>query len=265
MKAETFLLKPLSYYYRNSTFLHIALIGAFAALGAWYKFKGDQNKKYNIKLIQSSVRVDVVAMPEFSVQELKSMQQQLNEPAPVEKKVVVEQKAAEPIEKDSFKVEKKKSSFSDMLKQYSKGVDQKVAKAKDIKKAAPSQRNLVDTKKLKDLVLSGNKLSQGESLVGGQEVTSSTEFQRYSSVLPDLVRVNWSIPSYLAEQELTCSVRIFINKSGRLIKAELYESSGNDEYDIRALSAVRKTDFPVPPGKISAAIRDGEILLGFPL
>lgn len=266
MKTENLPFKPLGYYYKGSTFVHILCFLLLVGAGLFFKSRLDKVRDFNLKLVQSSVKVDVVAMPEFSVQELKSLQQASSKPMPIAKEEtrVVEQKK-EVIEKDSFKVEKKKNSFQDMLKQYSKKVDSKIAKAKKIETKRNNNDNSIDTSKFKNLVLAGNKLSKGESLVGGKAVTESTEFEKYAAILPDLVRDNWRIPSYLADQELQCRIRIFINKLGRLIKASVHESSGNEEYDLRALEAVRKTSFPIPETKISKAIRDGSILLGFPL
>jgi TonB family protein len=266
MKLENHPFKSLNYYYKGSTFAHVLLFGAFVAMGFFFKNQMDKVRDYNLKLVQSSVKVDVVAMPEMSVQELKSLQGQMGaaQQESSETTRVIEEKKEE-ITEDSYKVEKKKSSFQDMLKQYSKKVDNKIAKAKKIDESKYKAKDNFNTSKLKNLVLAGNKLSKGESLVGGKSVTETTEFEKYASVLPDLVRENWSIPSYLAEQELQCRIRIFINNSGRLTKASIHESSGNQEYDLRALEAVKKTSFPIPPKKISKAIRDGSILLGFPL
>jgi TonB family protein len=266
MKLSQYPFRPFGFYIKGSSFAHLVLFVLLVLAGFFFKSELDKVRDYNLKLVQSSVKVDVVAMPEMTVQELKSMQQQMAEPTNIaEETTRIEEEKPEPVEKDSFKVEEKKKSFSDLLKQYSKKVDTKVAKAKKLDKEKPKVKKSYNTKEFKNLLLAGNKLSKGESLVDGKQVTESSEFERYASSLPDLVRTNWSIPSYLAEQELKCRIRIFVNKSGRLIKAQIYESSGSQEYDMRALDAVKKTSYPIPPTKIGNAVRDGSILLGFPL
>ena len=88
----------------------------------------------------------------------------------------------------------------------------------------------------------------------------------YIEQLPVHVRPYWKLPSYLMNKNLKCRVRIFLTRKGRLIKIELFESSGSLEYDKRALAAVKRSDpFPSLPSEIQELGVNGSILLGFPL
>ena len=59
--------------------------------------------------------------------------------------------------------------------------------------------------------------------------------------------------------------RIYLNSNGKLEKAEIFESSGNQEYDRRAIQAVMTSTFPKPEKEIAQKVVAGDILLGFPL
>lgn len=65
------------------------------------------------------------------------------------------------------------------------------------------------------------------------------------------VRPNWGFAS-ASRQNLTCSVRVQVDTQGKVLRAELEQSSGNSLFDTSAVNAVKKTgvegQFPPPPG-----------------
>lgn len=65
------------------------------------------------------------------------------------------------------------------------------------------------------------------------------------------VRPNWGFAS-ASRQNLTCSVRVQVDAQGKVLRAELEQSSGNSLFDTSAVNAVKKTgtegQFPPPPG-----------------
>ena len=128
-------------------------------------------KDSDVEIIRSSVRVDVVGMPKFTVQELKEMQKtpelpKVEEAAPgVKEEIVVKTEKEDVIKKDDLVLkeegEKKKNSFLNIISDYSsKKVE---AKEKTQKKG---QKDGKHTKNLQSLILEGNRLSQGSALVG---------------------------------------------------------------------------------------------------
>src|SRR5690606_3581881 len=142
---------------------------------------------------------------------------------------------------------------------------QKKVVEKPTKKPTKKEANLFDNQKIQKLVAAGNKISAGAALVGGSGEAATGVYAEYLSAMPSAVKPHWRLPSYLASQELKARVRVYLRQDGSLIKAELYESSGVDEYDQRAMDAVKRAQFkPMPEGYGARGVA-GEIVLGFPL
>lgn len=220
-------------------------------------------------IIESSVKVDVVGMPKLTVQELKKLdlpalgdeEQQLDTPKPIERN-------AEPAVSES------ESSFNEDSKKPKKNLNDLLSRLSNRKlKLKPSKsKNIgnesgIDKASLNKLILEGNKISKGSSLTGViSDEQLSGEFSEYALKLPQLIRPFWKLPTYLIEQELKCRVRIFIDSSGKLTKSVIYESSGNNIYDSKALEATKlASPFPPPPESIVLKLSRGDVILGFPL
>ncbi|EQC49063.1 TonB family C-terminal domain protein [Bacteriovorax sp. BSW11_IV] len=230
-------------------------------------------KNENLKLVQASVRVDVVAMPKFTIKELKQMQKEMgsidSETPEVEAKPEVVQEEA-PADGPELIKETKTKSFADMMKDLS---NEKVAKKKvDIKDAFKEDSNKEkglsqsERNRLKNLVVQGNKISEGVSLTGSGGSAAHGAFERYVDSLPNFIRPHWKLPSYLLGKELRCRIRVFISEEGKLIRAIVHESSGENEYDNKALEAVKSASpFPGLSKEFAQRGVAGEILLGFPL
>lgn len=260
--------KPFSFYTGKSFSLHIGIIIFCVIFSAWQFNRKEEQRKANIKLVQSSVRVDVVAMPKKTFQELKALQTVQPETEAAKPEPVVEAKAPEtPDTGKEFIKEKEKTSFADLMKKYSK---EKVEDAKPKKKSnEQAKEKKFDGKslaKLQGLIKRGNKVQAGQALVGSGSAGDLTVLQEYASNLPNKVKPYWKLPSYLADQNLKCRIQVFINSQGRLLKAKVYETSDSPEYDQRALNAVMKAaPFPTPPDSVATMTMRGDILLGFPL
>jgi TonB family protein len=265
--VNSVLQKPFSFYTKRSFAIHVTLIVLVVIVSYFQWSQGEKQRRLNVKLVQSSVRVDVVAMPKKTFQELKALQE-MGQTGSVEAEPV----KAEPVKKEAapesgneFIKEKKKVSFQDMLKQYS---NDKVEKSKPSKKAKKGKKGLDKNTlaKLDGLIKRGNKVSQGQALVGSGSAESLTELQGYAAKLPALVKPYWKLPSYLADQNLQCRIRVYINGRGEVLRSNVFEKSSDPEYDERALSAVKAAaPFPPPPASIVSRTLRGDILLGFPL
>ncbi|MCF8059497.1 MAG: TonB family protein [Bacteriovoracaceae bacterium] len=259
--------KPFSFYTKRSLTIHSVLIIVAIIVSYVQWSSGEEQRKLNVKLVQSSVRVDIVAMPKRTFQELKALQS-VGQTAPQEAaKEEAPVKEPETNTGKEFLKEKEKVSFTDLMKQYSKKPIEKVA-PKEIKGKSKNKENL-DSKtlaKLDGLIKRGNRVSKGEALVGSGSAESLTLLQEYASKLPTLVKPFWKLPSYLLDKGLQCRIRVYINARGDLIKAEIFEKSKDNEYDDRALNAIRSAaPFPPPSGEIKNRTLKGDILLGFPL
>jgi colicin import membrane protein len=226
-------------------------------------------RRTDVEIIRSSVRVDVVGMPKFTVQELKELQKSATpQPQePVEVKGATEAKkveVADVIKENDLVIQqvdkkKTKASFMNLVADYS---SQKVAPKAQPKGAAEG----VSDKRLESLVMEGNRLSKGSALVGDFSDADVTEFSAYVQTVPELIRPHWKLPTYLLERELRCRIRVFLAATGKIVKLEVMESSGVSEFDARAEKAVRDAaPFPKPSDAVGARLAGSGIVLGFPL
>ena len=224
-------------------------------------FETEKARK-NLEIIQSSVRVDVVAMPKFTVQELKKME--VKPPAEDIKGSEVEAKKEIEIKPDDVVVEKvkKKIDLKNLLSNLGKK-EKKIAKNKGSKSG---KLDSTSKRQLQKLILEGNKVSAGTSTVGDTTSLNQTKFTKYVSSLPNYVRPHWKLPSYLMERSLKCRIRLFIAANGKILNSEIYESSGVEEFDQKALSSLKNIQsFPEPEVEIVSRLASGEVVLGFPL
>jgi TonB family protein len=202
--------------------------------------------------LQSAVRVDIVSMPKLTQKEIKEL--------PLLDAGVV----SSPVqEKPTQKV--KKVDLSNILSDFSK---RRAAPTKKNKKEVEKSNKIDEQrmKQLKGLLLEGNKVSKGTSKLGDSKEVNLSEYNNYVARLPSFVRPNWSLPTYLIQEGLKCRVRIFISKTGKILNKEIYQSSGNEEFDQRALRALQKTQtFPKPDESIQSRLLSGSVILGFPL
>jgi colicin import membrane protein len=220
----------------------------------------------DVEVIRSSVRVDVVGMPKFTIQELKKMEAQpIVEKEPEVSKGVKEETKAETedvVKKDDLVIQekgKKKASFLNILNDYS---SKKVTAVKVEKKGTQTGTG---AKNLDSLIIEGNRLSKGSALVGDYSDEQNSEFSAYVQNIPGIIRPFWKLPSYLLEKELRCRIKIYLSPSGQLLKFELQESSGVGEFDARAEAAIRSATFPKPSEDVGKRLSSSGIILGFPL
>ena len=269
-----------NFYLRRSGYIHIALVALTLISGkvAFNLQKAKQEK--NLELIQASVRVEMVAMPTQTLNELKNLssgveeaqKEEKNEIEKVAEKVTTKDEPKdEPTIKDdtAYKTEafqeaqaaKKRKDFLSKLKT----IGNKKVESTGSQKA---DKGLYGDKEsaLKNLVLSGNKLSKGTAMYGDGSAGDLTAFQAYVSRLPDLVRQNWKLPSFLMDKNFNCRIRVWLKPNGEVVRAIVYQSSGDAEYDQRAIDAVKAASpFPALKEEFSKRAQDGGILLGFPL
>jgi colicin import membrane protein len=222
-------------------------------------------KSNDVEIIRSSVRVDVVGMPKFTIQELKKMEAKpIVEKEPEVAKGVKEETKAETedvIKKDDLVVQeqgKKKTNFLNLLNDYST----KKVTAKTEKKGTTAG---VGPKNLDSLIIEGNRLSKGSALVGDYSDEQNSEFSAYVQNLPGIIRPFWKLPTYLLDKDLRCRIKIYLSPAGQVLKLELQESSGQAEFDSRAEQAIRSASFSKPSEDVGKRLTNSGIILGFPL
>lgn len=220
-----------------------------------------------IKFLKSAVRVDVVAMPTQTLEELKKVEiapmptaEEIKAAKVSEEKVEAEKNEENPEALELKKFEKKKNLLS-ILKNISKASEL----SKKSSSVSPKLKGLTG-KDLRGVVLLGNKVSQGNSITGTSGEADAGAFASYVSAIPFKIKPFWKLPSYLMGKNLQCRVRVFIAGNGELINAEVYESSGVPDYDEKAIEAIKAASpFPVPETAYRSRLLNGEIALGFPL
>ena len=250
-----------------SIMIHFIVLISIFVLSTYSPTLFKNVNKLKMKLSKTAIRVDVVSMPKMTLKELKKISGvKLQD---IDLKVEKKKLFAREKSKIEFIKKKKKKNFMSMLKNLA---DRKVKKKKSGKKSSlnNSKRNAITgemRKELKNLIVAGNKISKGSSLTSefsSKEVADV--FNQYIQSIPDLVRPNWKLPSYLLEKGLQCRIRLFLGPDGNLLKLKIFESSESKEYDKRALNAIRLTA-PFPPlnREIIKSGAEGDIILGFPL
>lgn len=280
-QASKFNHPGFNFFLRRSTYVHAILV-LCTLLGGKVAFELQQKEREkNLELIQASVRVDMVAMPTQTLNELKNLSSGVEEakqedkaPAIVEKTVAKEEVKEEP--KEIEKADPKDTSAAFEEAQSKKRLDF-LSKLKTIgnKKVDTPKENTQKAEKglygdkdtaLKNLVLSGNKLNKGSAMYGDGSATEMTAFQAYASRLPDLVRPHWKLPSYLMDKNVKARIRVWLNMSGEVTRVTVYQSSGDSDYDQRAVDAVKAAaPFPALKDEFGKRALNGDILLGFPL
>lgn len=107
----------------------------------------------------------------------------------------------------------------------------------------------------------GNVLSPGTALTGLDKINH----EGYLAALDQHIKQFWSLPEWLANQDLKAQVRVQIDRSGNLIGKKLVRSSGNSTYDDYALETIeRSVPYPRPPDKLSAIMEVNGFIVGFP-
>lgn len=219
--------------------------------------KANLNK---MRVIGKAIKVDVVAMPKMTYQELKKL-------SPPPKREVAKPKAEKKntggSDKAILKTEKKTKSLSDMLSKYA---TRDVKEDKRPRKKVQKIEEVEDTTDYSNVIAAGNKLSDGSSYTGTSRVQAQGAFDEYVLNVMEEVRRYWKLPAYLANLELSCHVQIFINGQGKLLDYKIIKSSGNKEYDEKAVGSIRSVKkFPRPDKEITNRLVAGEIVLAFPI
>lgn len=227
-----------------------------------------ENKNQQELLLKESVRVDIVAMPKFTLKELKTMQtaktnatsEEKTNSLPTTSDVVEDQDGPE----SDVKILKKKKGFMDSVKELSQKKIQGERRRNN-----QNQGNLfenVDQSQLNQLVNEGNKISKGTSLVGDGVSGEDSPFLAYVRRIRDKVKPYWKLPSYLLGKDLNCRLKIFIGSTGQLLKVEIFQTSGENGFDQRAVNAVKQAaPFDPPDKEYVKKLTLGEVVLGFPI
>ena len=221
-------------------------------------------------VIVPSIQVDVVSMPKFTLEELRKMD------------IDVTKDVTKEIAKDEPKVDEKKDEneaeekpqevkdppppqIDDLLKELSK---KKIKSSKSETKDKNQKVELSEEKReeLKRLALEGNKLMQGQAVEGLSDQQLQEEIEIYTAQLSSRIKNFWILPSYLIDRPLRARIKIFIDGAGKLLSHEILSSSGEAEFDQRAVqSIIKAAPFMIPHKDLVPRLLRGNIVIVFPL
>ena len=220
------------------------------------------------KKIEEIIKVDVVGLPTLTLKELEDLKKDFSSDLikdDLPEKTVQESvtKIKEEVPQNDTLNNEKNSAAMDLIKNLSRKAGVKNTTGGKKKKKLAGRK--IPSKKLKNLLLEGNKLSKGTS-VKGRYQSDVAEFDVYVLNLPNLIRPFWKLPSFLREQDLMARVIIYINSQGEVVHHRFVDKSGNDEFDSRAIKAIEDSKpFPIPDPEIRDRLLSEGVILGFPL
>lgn len=112
-------------------------------------------------------------------------------------------------------------------------------------------------------LVKGNRISPGMSV--SNEAKEASEASYYD-ILQDRLQDNWTLPPWVARQNLQAQVLIFIDSRGRLHGFKFMKLSGNPQFDDAVKRALQESQpFPFPPPQLASTLLSHGILVGFPL
>jgi colicin import membrane protein len=242
MKALALPQEAFQRYLAISAGLHIALLLAYSLKIAIFPS--------DIIMVPDAIRIDMIGLPDKIQTQPKA--------AP---------KAAPPVEIAPAKPEPKAKpdvKTKDLKSEQKKALNAlKQLEAMEALKAATPAKVSDQSSDLKPSLpeYKGNAVTSGNSFTG----ISGLVAQEYWSVAKQHVHNFWALPEWLANLPLRASVVVLIDASGKVVKSEIYKTSGNSAFDNASLTAVEAASpFPVPPEKIRDTVIKSWMIFNFP-
>lgn len=226
-------------------------------------------------MIQPSIQIDVVALPDFTKNQIQAIDTSLptkEDVKPIPPAVDVPPPTPDlmTLQKDEAKKQKEEAKPKDKAKTEESAKSALERLKKDLaKKEKVERERLVDEKKKElskfdekfRLRLAGNNVSTGNNVTGASaEVTNA-----YLGHVSDKIRSHWELPPFLQSQNLRASIRLYIEANGS-IRYFLSKPSGNEIFDNLVKDAVeRSKPFAPPPGELAGQLKRDGVEVLFPL
>ncbi len=199
-------------------------------------------------LIQSALRVDMVALPD----KVESPSPTQAAPSP---KVEVPQPAPKalpkpvPTKTPAINIKKKQNAAIERLKAL-EAIENIRNEIKEPQKA-----------NTKTPQYKGNVVTKGDDLTGLDRM----QYDGYFSKLKSQVKQNWQVPQWLSESQLKTQIQVTFDAQGMILDKKIVISSGNAVFDRKALEAIeRSAPLPIPPEKLQSLMEHEGILFNFP-
>lgn len=201
-------------------------------------------------VIQSAIKVDLVGLPEK--QEPKK---EIPKAAKKPKKAKVA--TAKP---EAPKVKTKSKDTKTAQKRAIEELMRKKALEDIQKQLAAKEQEAVEEEVVEEPV-KGNIVTDGSELEGLDQI----QYERYYKKISSIIKKNWNLPQWLASAQLNAQAAIRLDERGYVIKADIYESSGNTVFDDTVLAAIKSSSpFPPPEARMVRVITRVTMVLSFP-
>lgn len=236
------------------------------------------------RMFLPTLRVDLVGLPDVLKKDLKQIQPPPASPAEIERarqrqlesrlKKVKEDaqsiqpdqlpaspsKSVEPAQPDEMTLKPKRQGEAPSKKERAEKLKGALARIRALERMRDAT---AEKPHATGNVVKGNIVSPGKSLSSdAKESLQST----YYDEIRDRLQSNWSLPVWLARQNLSAQISLQLDLRGRLSSLRFLKSSGNPSFDEAVTQAVRASQpFPLPPEEIRSQILVNGIMIGFPL
>ncbi len=192
--------------------------------------------------LDDAIRVDIVALPDKGPKlpmNVPVVTTEISPPSPPPPPP--EPVAPEPVEKPTL-APKKPTAPKINLKSTKKAQDAALKRLEALEKIEHMTNSQSRPAPSSPAPVKGNQISHGGSLSG----VIRLEQQGYLQTIDGAVKSHWNLPGFLSTANLTARARLFIDAKGVVTKRTITQSSHNDIYDQRVLSAI-DTSSPLPP------------------
>jgi TolA protein len=212
-----------------------------------------------------TLRVDIVGLPDLLKNErVRSGKFSSDEIEKALKKAEEDIRKIKPL--PPVKKEAERADPEEMVLKPKPGADA-AARQKKLKGALARMKALAKIQSQEDEkpaeLIKGNIVSKGTSLSG--DAREAAEASYFDSVR-DKLQESWALPVWIARQNLSAQVLIFIDSRGRLRGLRFMKLSGNPHFDEAVKRTVMESQpFPIPPAGIAQQVHVDGILVGFPL
>jgi outer membrane biosynthesis protein TonB len=202
--------------------------------------------------LDDAIRVDIVALPDKGPKlptSVPVVETKIPPPSPPppEPAPLPEVKPPEPAPAPApiVKVAPKPESPKINLKKNKKAQDDALKRLEALEKIEHMTKS--QSRPAPPPPLKGNQVSHGGSLSG----VIRLEQQGYLQTIDGSVKAHWNLPGFLSNANLVARARLFIDAKGNVIKRTITQSSHNDIYDQRVLTAIDSaTPLPAPPSSL---------------
>ena len=213
-----------------------------------------------------SLRVDVVGLPDILKKDLAKVSK-ATEQSQLDAKKAEERQAEKELKPKIVKAAKiKEMADPNEVVLKPKQQSKKDARDKKLKNALArikALEKISDEPAPKAVVVRGNAVSKGTSLSGDAKETSDSA---YFDAVRNRLLESWALPVWIARQNLSAKVKIYIDARGRVHGMEFIKTSGNPQFDSAVKKAIADSDpFPVPPTELINFVLVNGITFGFPL